>query len=106
MKLLMCNSCQSIIALSFALKECGCKEVSGKYREDGLHADVYMPNRLSGLVLGFANGGFSYAVNNQLKEGDSKELMGYAGGVVTRGRDFPAFIIPESAPTVHRHYHE
>lgn len=104
MKLLQCLSCYDLFPLRYEYRECSCKTVSGEYRGDGLHADVWMPHRMSGIVLGFANGSYTYAVHKQVVEGDSQELMNYSGERVVKGRDFVAFIIPESAPTVHRHY--
>lgn len=106
MKLLQCLSCGDIFNLTYDYKECSCKAVSGNYREDGLHADVWMTDRKFGVVLGFANGSYRNAVFTQLEEGDSSETMLYAGRKEVKGRDFAAFIIPESAPTVHRHYAE
>lgn len=106
MKLLQCFSCGDIFNLTIDYKECSCKAISGNYREDGLHADVWMPNRKSGVVLGFANRSYRTATHYQFWEGDSTETMEYCGRKEVKGRDFTAFIIPEAAPTVHRHYHE
>lgn len=106
MKLLNCFSCGDVFALHYSLRECSCKKVSGQYRKDGLHADVYMPDRKSGAVLGFANRSFQRALIDQAAFGDSEELMYYGGKMTPSGRTFNAFIIPEAADTVHRHYSE
>lgn len=106
MKLLVCFKCKDIFSLTHELRECSCKLVSGQYRPDGWHADVYMPDRKSGAVLGFANSSFEQALRNQINYGDKTEEMIYAGGKVAPGREFNAFIVPESAPTVEYHYYE
>lgn len=106
MKLLQCFSCHDLFPLRYEYRECACKTVSGNYRDDGLHADVWMPTRMSGVVLGFANSSYTYAVHEQIVKGDSTETMWYGGRQEVKGRDFVAFVIPEAAPTVHRHYNE
>ena len=106
MKLLVCYKCNDVFNLSFEIKECTCTAVSGVYRADGVSADVWMPSRKSGAVLGFLNGGFTRALSDQYHKGDPKETMMYGGRVEVKGRDFTAFVIPESASTVHYNYTE
>jgi len=106
MKLLTCFSCRDVFSLGMYLHECSCGTVSGKYRPDGLHADVYMPSRESGAVLGFANSSFKQALLEQSAFGDLPITMPYMGKEVAKGREFLAFVIPETADTVRRHYSE
>lgn len=105
MKLLYCLACGDIFSLDVGtLRECGCKLSSGNYRKDGLIADIYTRDSKSAVVLGFANSSFGYAVKDQLICGDLPKGMPYCGKVVSPGRDFKAFIIPESADSVVWHY--
>ena len=54
------------------------------------------------FILGFANGTFISALQDQIQFGDSKEKMRYGAGFETRGRDFTAFVIPDSASSIIR----
>jgi hypothetical protein len=58
------------------------------------------------MVLGFANSSFIEAARAQLWDGDSKNTMWYAGKNVAKGREFEAFIVPESADSVDWNYGE
>lgn len=104
MKLLYCRSCEDIVPLNRDIRECICKLASGEYRKDGLTVDIYTLNRHTALVLGFANSSFKNAVANQLVFGDLAPTMPYCGKIVAPGRDFKAFVIPESADSVVWHY--
>lgn len=104
MKLLMCFECGDLFPLSLETQSCKCEAVSGEYREDRLHADIYMRDRRAGTVLGFANRSFKTAIREQMEYGDKTEEMIYCGQKVAPGREFTAFIIPESAPTIHYHF--
>lgn len=68
---------------------------------DEVNAKVW-GNREKIFVLGFANGSLISALREQIAEGDLDEKMPYGGGIETVGRDFTAFIIPESASSVER----
>lgn len=103
MKLLACNLCGDVFNLTREYRECSCKSVSGNY-VDRLNAEVFMSKRGNGFVLGFANSSFGSAIWAQHVNGDSEEVMPYMGTTVAKGRDFAAFIIPESAPSVTYHY--
>lgn len=104
MKLLACFKCNDIFSLSREYKECGCKAVSGNYLSDGITADVFMKDRKSGAVLGFANSSITSALREQIINGDLPATMPYCGKIVAPGREFKAFIIPESADSVVWHY--
>jgi hypothetical protein len=77
--------------------------VSGSYL-DQLNAEVQMPDRSCGVVLGFANSSIGDAIYQQVHYGDSTQTMRYGFEEVAKGRDFAAFIIPESADSVKRVY--
>lgn len=100
MKLICCARCNEVFSLGYTYKECTGGHGGGMYIGT-LNAKVWGPKELI-LVLGFANSSFVDAARAQLRDGDLKETMRYPGGPVTKGRDFTAFIIPESAPTVAR----
>ena len=102
----MCRQCGDIFNLRYDMKHCSCKNVSGFYKSDGITAEVYMPSRFHGSVLGFANNTLNRAIADQHKFGDSTEKMSYAGQCVTKGRDFVAFVIPEVVDSVIYHYSE
>lgn len=98
MKLLLCVQCYDVVKLSTkAVRMCECGSVSGRY-VDYLNAEVTGDP----IVLGFDNHSLKRAVVMQLGHGDSTETMYYCGGKVNRGRNFEAFIIPDSAESVKR----
>lgn len=68
---------------------------------DSVTAKVWGP-RDKIFVLGFANGSFVSALQDQIAFGDRKEQMRYGPGFETKGRDFTAFVIPDSATSVIR----
>lgn len=104
MKLLHCLACGDIFPLSLEFKECDCKKSSGNYLPDQLTVEVYTEDRSTAVLLGFANSSFGYAVHDQLVCGDLPLGMPYCGKTVSPGRNFKAFIIPESADSVVWHY--
>ena len=86
MKLLVCLECQDIFNLREDKKKtCSCGKSSGKYRQDGLHADYEGPC----LPLGFTNGSFIHALHNQPETG--------------MGKEFTAFVIQKKCDTFLRH---
>jgi hypothetical protein len=99
MKLILCEKCSDIVALrlNLGISRCFCGESGGRY-VDELNAEVWGPC----FKLGFANSSLIAALRAQKFEGDSKETMIYGYKRVTKGRDFQAFIIPESADTMKR----
>lgn len=97
MKLILCEKCSDVVALKVAMRTCMCGESGGQYVDD-LNAEVWGPC----FKLGFSNFSLVNALRAQKFDGDLKETMPYAGGYVTKGRDFQAFVIPESAETMKR----
>lgn len=86
MKLLVCLECHDVFNLrEDRTKACSCGKSSGKYRQDGLHADYQGPC----LPLGFANGSFVHALQNQPESG--------------WGKEFTAFVIQKKCDTFLRH---
>jgi hypothetical protein len=100
MKLLCCIRCNEIFSLSHTYKECDGKHGGGQYI-DNLNAKVWGDEKQV-FVLGFANSSFISALRSQLAEGDSKEMMSYAGQMTPKGRDFTAFVIPDAADSIIR----
>jgi hypothetical protein len=100
MKLLFCLCCSDIFPLDYAHKSCSCQVTGGNYLEDGITAEVFTRNKRTAVVLGFANSTLVRAVKDQLAEGDLPATMPYCGKIVSPGRDFKAFVIPESADSV------
>lgn len=78
MKLLFCNSCQSIFSLSFTEKKCDCGETSGKYIDD--RNAIFSGNA---MMIGFDNTEF-------------REALGF------KGLSFKAFTIKEPCFTFKR----
>lgn len=98
MKLILCEMCSDIVALKIGTgRSCSCGQSGGRYINN-LDAEVWGPC----FKIGFANASFIEALRAQKFEGDSKETMIYGYERVTKGRDFQAFIIPESAETMKR----
>ena len=98
MKLILCEACSDIVALKIGMgRSCSCGQSGGRYINN-LDAEVWGPC----FKIGFANASFIEALSAQKFEGDSKETMIYGYERVTKGRDFKAFIIPESAETMKR----
>ena len=98
MKLILCEKCCDVVSLRLGVdRSCECGESGGRY-VDNLNAEVWGPC----FKLGFANSTLVSALRLQKHSGDSAEKMRYASGVVTKGRDFQAFVIPESASTMKR----
>ena len=82
MKLLYCNTCRDIVKLYRTTRTCHCGATGGHYREDGLNAIYYGP----AIPLGFANGSFHEALDNQPEFG--------------MGTVYNAFVIPKVCPTM------
>lgn len=100
MKLLLCADCNQIFNLSRTYQECDGGHGGGQYTND---VDAQVWGDLTKIfVLGFANTSFVSALRAQVNSGDLPADFGYAGKVVSKGRDFTAFIIPESAPSITR----
>lgn len=100
MKLICCSKCNEVFNLWFEYKECKGGHGGGQY-VDNLNAKVWGDPKTV-FVLGFANGSFIDALGQQYKNGDSTEMMPYAGKMTPKGRDFTAFVIPEAADSIER----
>lgn len=92
MKLICCARCNQVFSLGVNYKECDGGHGGGKYVTN-LHARIWGPSDLI-LVLGFANSSFVNAAKEQILNGDL---------VPSRGREFTAFVIPNSATTIQRY---
>lgn len=88
MKLIFCVKCYDIVRLQHEPRECACERSSGRYIDD-LNASISGPC----IPLGFANTSFINALREQKRNGDKDDGF---------GREFTAFVIPESAPSVVR----
>lgn len=106
MKLLQCSLCGDVFSLRMSARSCQCGRSGGNYRDDGITVDVYTTKRNAAMVLGFANSTLISAEEDQKAFGDLPRTMRYAGRMVSPGREFKAFVIPESAPSVVWHYDE
>ena len=82
MKLLYCNTCRDIVKLYRTTRTCQCGVTGGHYKQDGLNAVYYGP----AIPLGFANGSFHEALDNQPEFG--------------MGTNYNAFVIPKVCPTM------
>jgi hypothetical protein len=82
MKLIFCPSCEDVVRLIGAKRECLCGSSGGRYLEDGLHAEVWG----NAVPLGFANRSFANAVRNRIQGSWSQP--------------FTAFVIPFECATV------
>lgn len=100
MKLLTCAKCNQVFNLGFEYQECRGGHGGGQYT-DRLNAKVW-GDPANIFVLGFANSSFVNALHDQVHYGDqlAEYLPGY--GVVPKGREFTAFVIPNAALTVTR----
>lgn len=100
MKLLCCTTCNQIFNLSHTYAECQGGHGGGQYVNE---VDAKVWGDLTKIfVLGFANSSFVSALRSQINYGDLPADFGYGGKIVSKGRDFTAFVIPESAPSIER----
>jgi hypothetical protein len=96
MKLLLCIKCSDVIKLrEEEERTCFCGKSGGKYIDE-LNAEYWG----SAYLIGFANSSLVSALRKQIAEGDLNESMGGIYGNEKKGRQFNAFLIPESAPTI------
>lgn len=97
MKLILCEKCSDVVSLRPEVRRCSCGLSGGSYY-DYVNAKVWGPC----FVLGFANTSLLEALRAQKFNGDSTEKMDYTGGKTAKGREFRAFVIPDSASSVKR----
>lgn len=100
MKLLLCTTCNQVFNLSHTYTECNGGHGGGQYVNE-IDAQVW-GDLTKVFVLGFANTSLISALRDQINIGDKPADFGYGGQVVSKGRDFTAFVIPESAPSIKR----
>lgn len=100
MKLICCVACNQVFNLCFDYQECRGGHGGGQYI-DRLNAKIWGDLNTI-FVLGFANRTLSNALREQIAEGDlpAEYMPGY--GVTSPGREFTAFVIPKSAPSIER----
>lgn len=101
MKLLLCTTCSEVFSLSKTYRECRGSHTGGLYINN-LDAQYWGPKDKA-FILGFANNSLVGALRSQINEGDQKPkyIPGY--GNVSPGREFTAFIIPDSASSLKRY---
>ena len=98
-KLILCLTCNDIFNLkTHKYQRCTCGHSGGVYVNE-IHAKVH-GTREKTVVLGFANGTLANAIRQQIDQGDLPATMPYCGKMVSPGRDFTAFVIPEGADSV------
>jgi hypothetical protein len=98
-KLVLCIRCSDVVKLSETARQCQCGECGGIVTDD-LSAEVYGGDKA--VVLGILNSSLVDAISAQMREGDLTERVGGIYGDEVKGREFVAFVIPDSAPTVRR----
>ena len=103
MKLLFCGQCHDVRRISGPGKEppakCRCGATWGYYKDD-LNV-AWGSTHDSSCLLGFSNSGLAAAHMDQMTKGDKRAKI-IGGRRWVPGREFAAFIIPDSAATVER----
>jgi hypothetical protein len=98
MKAIFCTECRDVLALRGERRTCACGRSAGKYF-DRLNAEISGPC----LALAFLNREFFGVVAEQLSLGDSDEKLTIPPYERhTKGREFMAIVVPESARSVRR----
>lgn len=104
MKLFLCVTCNQVFNLSREYKECRGQHGGGVYT-DNVNARVW--GEIDKVfVLGFDNSTLAQALREQIQYGDLAPVPMRGYGVVSPGREFDAFIIPDSASSVERTEHK
>lgn len=101
MKLLCCVKCNEVFSLGFKYKQCSGEHGGGMYVDD-INARFWGAKR-DIIPIGFANYSFSEAARAQYQVGDLAKTMHYGGELVSPGRDFDAFIMPDATPSITRY---
>ena len=100
MKILCCGKCNQLFNLSFEYQECHGGHGGGQYI-DHVNAKIWGdPTQI--FILGFANTSFINALRDQINLGDRTDSFNYGGTIATKGREFTAFVIPDSADSITR----
>ena len=85
MKSIFCDECRDLVMLRFHKRICECGRCGGRYREDGMHIEIFGPCK----ILGFNNNSLLYAI---MKTPNNEG----------RGVNFTAFTIANNSPRVHQ----
>lgn len=104
MKLIYCPECQDMLAIHPGRRRyCRCKASSGKYRQDGWHADVYG----KAILLGFMNGQLWFMENGLNMPRPDIELLNDKGQYPNSAyMHFQVFVQPPWHPQAHYHTEE
>jgi len=100
MKLIVCVRCNELFNLSHTYKQCTGAHGGGQYVGD-LNARIWGDQR-DIVAIGFANSSFADAVRAQYQIGDLAKTFAYGGEMVSPGRPFNAFVMPDSTPSIKR----
>jgi hypothetical protein len=96
MKLLFCPHCNDVFSLNTkGRRSCSCGLTYGEYTDD-INATISS----TGVALGFANGSFTNALREHIRNPKGIPVKGRYFD--NKGHDFTAFTIPEDAPSVKR----
>ena len=96
MKLMVCHTCNDILALRPEWRSCACGQTSGRYVDD-LDAVVWgEPGQF--CAVGFRNGELARAIREQREHGDLPPSDRFGG--FPPGRVFEAFLLPVDCPSV------
>lgn len=95
---MLCSVCNETFSLRREYKECTGAHGGGHYT-DSLNARVW-GDKSKVFLLGFANNSLVKALKDQLNMGDQLETYMPGYGMISPGRNFDAFVIPESANSV------
>lgn len=98
MKLVLCTKCFDVVKIVEKPRWCSCGTCSAVLT-DPENARVYGGG--DAVVLGFDNTSLAKAIVDQRSMGDLWDLTN-SSGITARGREFEAFIIPDSAASVCR----
>lgn len=101
MKLLCCVQCNEIFSLGHKYRQCAGGHGGGQYVGD-LNARFWGARR-DIVPIGFANYSFSEAARAQYQVGDLAKTFSYGGEMVSPGREFKAFIMPDATPSIIRY---
>lgn len=91
MKLVFCSLCHDIFNLRLHSKSCSCENITAKYLEDGLQAEIIVKERGTAWPIGFANESFFTKLAVQSRKVTHSQKF---------GDRFEAFFIPLLASTI------
>jgi hypothetical protein len=100
MKMIHCDLCGTDIVLTRETITCNCMNIAGNYREDGIHADIYLKNEkslMTSRVVGVSNSvmlGLSKRDIAHVGEWNDYQLHIYIDGTEKKYKDIKTPIIP------------